>query len=76
MTPIVAEVRGIRDKLAAECGYEIKEIFRRVWERQVKSGLYYYYVRYPARRTALPKGGRGPNMGRMKSDTICQELAP
>ena len=25
---IVAEVRAIRDKLAAQCGYDIKEIFQ------------------------------------------------
>ena len=28
--PIVAEVRAIRDRLAAECGYDINEIFRRI----------------------------------------------
>lgn len=50
--PIVAEVRAIRDKLAVECGYDIKEIFRRVREQQAKSGL--NYVRYPARRVTSP----------------------
>ena len=46
--PIVAEVRAIRDELAAQCGYDIKEIFRKLREQQDKSGL--KYVRYPARR--------------------------
>ena len=46
--PIVAEVRAIRSELAARCGYDVEEIFRRSRERQVRSGL--TYVRYPARR--------------------------
>ena len=46
--PIVAEVRAIRDKLAAECGYDIKEIFRRIRKRQAESGL--EYVSYSPRR--------------------------
>ena len=36
--PIVAEVRAIRDKLAAECGYDVGEIFRRVREREAPRG--------------------------------------
>ncbi len=39
--PIVAEVRAIRNKLAAECGYDVGEIFRRVREREAQSGLEY-----------------------------------
>ena len=31
--PIVAEVRAIRDELAARCGYDIKEIFRKLREQ-------------------------------------------
>ena len=46
--PIVAEVRAIRDDLAAQCGYDIKEIFRKLREQQAESGL--KYVCYPARR--------------------------
>ena len=46
--PIVDEVRAIRDRLAARCGYDIDEIFRRIRRRQVESGR--KYVRYPARR--------------------------
>ena len=48
--PIVAEVRAIRDKLAAECGYDVGEIFRRIRQRQAESGL--DYVSYPPRRVA------------------------
>ena len=59
--PIVAEVRAVRDKLAAECGYDIKEIFQRVREQQAKSGL--NYVRYPPRRMALPKDARETQRG-------------
>ena len=52
--PIVAEVRAIRDRLAAECGYDVREIFRRIRQRQAESGL--EYVRYPPRRVASPDG--------------------
>ena len=43
--PIVAEVRAIRDELARQCGYDLKEILR---QQQSISGR--KYVRYPARR--------------------------
>ena len=46
--PIVAEVRALRDQLAAQCGYDIKEIFRQLRKQQANSGR--KYVRYPARR--------------------------
>ncbi len=39
--PVVAEVRAIRDKLAAECGYDVEEILRRIRRRQAESGLEY-----------------------------------
>ena len=45
--PIVAEVRAARDKHAAQFGYDIKEIFRNIRERQQSSGR--EYVRYPVR---------------------------
>ena len=60
--PIVAEVRAIRDELAAQCGYDIKEIFRKLREQQDKSGL--KYVRYPARRVALAEDVRASNADR------------
>ena len=60
--PIVAEVRTIRDELAAQCGYDIKEIFRELQEQQAKSGL--KYVRYPARRVALAEDVRASNADR------------
>ena len=56
--PIVAEVRAIRDKLAAECGYDIEEIFRRVRKRQAASGL--EYVSPPPRRAAPRQDAAGP----------------
>ena len=46
--PIVAEVRAIRDELARQCGYDLKEIFRQLRQQQASSGR--KYVRYPARR--------------------------
>lgn len=60
--PIVAEVRAIRDELAAHCGYNIKEIFRQLRQQQAESGL--KYVRYPARRVALAEDVRASNANR------------
>jgi hypothetical protein len=45
--PIVDEVRGMRNKHAAQFNYDIKEIFRNVRAEQLSSGR--QYVRYPAR---------------------------
>ena len=58
--PIVAEVRAIRDELAAQCGYDLKEICRQLRQQQASSGR--QYVRYPPRRIAptedLPSSSR------------------
>ena len=43
--PIVAEVRAIRGKLAAECGYDVKKIVQRVRQRQAQSGREYVSYR-------------------------------
>ena len=53
MDPIVAEVRTIRNRLAAECGNDLQKIFRQIREYQAKSGL--RYVRYPPRRVQEPE---------------------
>ena len=60
--PIVAEVRAIRDRHAAECGYDVQEIFRRIRQRQAESGL--EYVRYPPRRIASPDGSAEQPVGK------------
>ena len=57
--PIVAEVREIRNELAAQCGYDLKEIFRSVREQQANSGL--EYVRYPARRVVPTENPQAPD---------------
>ena len=59
--PIVAEVRAIRDELAAQCGYDLKEIFRQLRHQQASSGR--KYVRYPARRivTTEDRQASGPD---------------
>ncbi len=64
MDPIVAEVRAVRDRLAAECGNDLREMFRQIREYQAKSGL--RYVRYPPRRMQEPEEVR-------KSDTAVAE---
>ena len=55
--PILAEVRAIRDKLAAECGYDVKEIFRRVRQCQVDSGAEYVALRTAAGGSRGRRGG-------------------
>ena len=57
--PIVSEVRAVRDALAAQCGYDIKETFQKLREQQAESDL--KYVRYPARRVAPTEGVRASN---------------
>lgn len=45
--PIVAEVREVREKHAAQFGYDIKEIFKSIRTQQKSSDR--KYVRYPSR---------------------------
>ena len=48
--PVIAEVRALRDAIAARAGYDVGGIFRRIREMQEESGR--EYVSYPARRIA------------------------
>lgn len=59
--PIVAEVCAVRDKLAAECGYDVDEIFRRIRKREAESGL--EYVSYSPRRVARGQEAAEPPSG-------------
>lgn len=36
--PIVAEVRAIREQIAAECGFDIRRIIEQARQRQAQSG--------------------------------------
>ena len=45
--PIVSEVRTVRDKHAAQFGYNLKEIFRDIKKKQKASG--HKYVQYLSR---------------------------
>ena len=58
--PIVEQVRAVRNKLGAQCAYDIDEMFRCIRQRQVESGR--NYVRYPARRatTGIDTRASGP----------------
>ncbi len=56
--PIVAEVRAVRDRLAAECGNDLQKIFRHAREYQAKSGQ--RYVRYRPRQVRVPDDVTGP----------------
>ena len=51
--PVVAEVRAVRERLAAECGNELQEIFRRARRYQADSEV--TCVRYAARRAEAPE---------------------
>ena len=48
--PTIAEIRAVRDQLAARAGYDVGAIFRHIREMQDQSGG--DYVSYPARRIA------------------------
>ena len=50
--PIIAELRAVRNKHAAQFGYDVKTIFRDIQARPLASGR--RYVRYRARR-AVPE---------------------
>ena len=49
--PIVSEVRSVRDKHAAQFGYNLKEIFRDIKKKQKSSGR--KYVQYPSRASVV-----------------------
>ncbi|MCY3814458.1 MAG: hypothetical protein OXH15_21980 [Gammaproteobacteria bacterium] len=46
--PVIAEVRAMRDGIAARADYDVAAIFQRIREMQEGSGR--EYVEYPARR--------------------------
>ncbi len=46
--PVIAEVRAVRDGIAARADYDVSAIFRRIREMQDETGR--EYVTYPARR--------------------------
>jgi len=43
--PIIAEVRAVRDRFAAQAAYDVAALFRRIRELQRESGR--EYVNYP-----------------------------
>ena len=45
---VIAEVRAVRDGIAAQSNYDVGAIFERIREMQDESGR--EYVSYPARR--------------------------
>ena len=48
--PVIAEVRAVRDSIAAQADYDVGAIFQRIRAMQDESGR--EYVNYPARRIA------------------------
>ena len=61
--PIVAEVRAVRERLVAECGNDLQEIFRRARRYQADSGV--TCVRYAARRVDVPENANVNDDGRI-----------
>ena len=61
--PIVAEVRAVRERLAAECGNDLQEIFRRARRYQADSGV--TCVRYAARRVEAAEDANVNDDGRI-----------
>ena len=61
--PVVAEVRAVRERLAAECGNDLREIFRRARQYQADSGV--TCVRYAARRAEAPEDANVDEDGRI-----------
>ena len=50
--PVIAEIRAIRDKYAAQFDYDVDAMFRDLRRRQETSGR--TYVRYPPRPAIDP----------------------
>ncbi len=48
LDPVIAEVRAVRDGIAAQAEYDVGAIFRLIREMQNESGR--EYVSHPARR--------------------------
>ena len=62
---VVTGMRARRDKFAAECGYDVaecgyvvKEVFRRIQQRQAESSV--AYVSYTPQRMAHRRHAAGP----------------
>ncbi len=48
--PVIRELWAVKDAMAADCGYDAQELFRRIRARQETSGR--DYVRLPRRRAS------------------------
>ena len=63
-------LRAVRDRLAAQCGYDVEEIVRRSRQRQAESGR--EYVSYEPQRVACPDDATG--RGRTTIGGVTMEL--
>ncbi len=68
--PIVAEVRAVRDRLAARFDYDLEAIFRHVQAEEARSGL--SYVQCPPRSMAADDalGGRSTRTDGRRADGV------
>jgi hypothetical protein len=70
--PIVAEVREVREKLAAEFGFDVKAIFADLRKRQGSLGG--RLIRQKKRGVSTAEAGRGPHSG--STEPTSSEAAP
>ena len=54
-SPIVLEVRRVKERLAAKFNYDIDAMFSDLWEREKTSGHRYVDLSKPARKAAAKK---------------------
>lgn len=53
--PVIRELWAVKDAMAADCGYDVQELFRRIRARQEASGR--DYVRLPQRGVSPAEPG-------------------
>ncbi|MCW5552733.1 MAG: hypothetical protein KIS67_11320 [Verrucomicrobiae bacterium] len=57
-SPIVLEVRKVKERLAAKFNYDVDAMFRDLRERQKTSGHRYIDLSKPGRKTAVKRAAR------------------
>ena len=57
-SPIVLEIRKVKERLAAKCNYDIDAMFRDLREREKTSGHRYVDLSQPRRKTGANKMAR------------------
>ncbi len=53
--PVIREVWAVKDAMAADCGYDVQELFRRIRARQDTSGREYVRLTPPPREAGADR---------------------